>query len=429
MGTVDTWRDSHPAYAGAPEADWLEARRATALAAFEATGFPGARDEAWKYTNTRGLAKTPFRHAPGAVSDLADRLAPLRIAHASAELVFVNGALAAELSVLPDGAAVVPLTRAVSSDADLVQAQLGASAADDEAFTALNSAFLQDGVLIRLEGELEGPIHLLTVADVGDTPVVTHLRHLIVASPHAKGTIVETHAGWGEAAALVNVVTEIQVGAGASVEHHLLEAVGSNTHVATMRVRQDRDSRFTSHVAVLGGGVVRNDLRVILGGPGAEATLNGLYVLGGTQHVDNHTVIDHAAPHCNSHENYKGVLGGKSKGIFDGLVMVREGARKTDSVQNNRNLVLTPTADANSKPTLEIYNDDVKCAHGSTIGRLDQGQLAYLRMRGIPKDEASKILTRAFVADVVGSVADPKLRERLEERVSAGLTRVQEGTS
>jgi Fe-S cluster assembly protein SufD len=431
---VGTYRSSHHAWAeGAHEQGWLRTLRERGLDRFEALGFPAARSEAWRYTSTRKLAAVPFVHAEAAgdAAALEAMLAPHRI-EGAIELVFVNGALRPELGRSNEagkGVLVTPLSSALAGQERVLQSLLGSVASvEAESFTALNQAFFQDGVFLQLTRRASGaaPVHLLFVA-VGDGgPVVAHPRNLVLADAGSQATLVETHLGVRGEATLCNSVTEVLLRAGASLDHQVLGlgAVGQ-TLVHTVEVRQERDSKYHLHASWLGGTLTRSNVRVKLVGPGAEATLDGLYLLDGDQHVDNHTILDHMAPRCTSRETYKGVLGGRSKGVFDGLIVVRPDAQHTDAAQSNRNLLLSDTAEADTKPQLEIYADDVKCAHGTTVGQLDAEQLWYLRSRGVPLDLARQLLTSAFVHDVVGTLADVRLRERLEGIVNQRLAELQ----
>jgi Fe-S cluster assembly protein SufD len=240
-------------------------------------------------------------------------------------------------------------------------------------------------------------------------------RNLIVAESGSQVTVVESYGGAGDSACFTNAVTEIVVGDGASVAHYKIERESERAfHVATIHARQGRGASFTSHSVALGGALVRNDIRSVLAGEGADCALNGLYLLRGRQHVDHHTVIDHAAPHGTSRELYKGVLDGSSRGVFDGKIIVRPDAQKTDAQQVNRNLIISDEALVDTKPQLEIRADDVKCTHAATIGRIDPEMLFYLRSRAIDERTARGMLLRAFVGDVLGRMKVEPLRAGLE---------------
>lgn len=418
-------RDSHGAFgADAAQPAWLAERRAHALATAETHGLPNTKLEAWKYTSTRSIAQVDWTHGVGD-AEVSDRVDAARLPHASAELVFVDGVLDADASRGLDGA-----VSAFSLAYEGAEALLGAIAGDrapEQAFSALNTAFLQDGLVLRVPKNtaIDGPIHVITVASGGET--AAHLRHLLVLEPGAAATVVETYIGADDGAGLVNTVVEADVGANAALTHLVVGQFGASGHlVHTLAGRIQRDGRHVGTMAWLGGALTRSTIDLTLAGPGAELDLDGLFVLGERQHVDNHIVVTHQAPRCASRQTYKGALGGRAKGVFDGRVVVAQDAQHTDASQASHNLLLTDTADANAKPALEIYADDVKCAHGTTVGQLDANQLWYLRSRGISEEDARHVLTQAFVSDRVVPVRDEVLRERLQGFVDAKLTSVVE---
>ncbi len=369
----------------APEHD-LATVREQAAQRFMQLGWPTTQWEEWRYTNVSSLAKTPWRRAEPSAS------VPEKSRHpeAAAELVFVNGNLVESRGGQGIVASRPELDRHFARYADYQR----------HPFTALNTANSTDGALIVIPdgAVVEGFIHILFVGD-GDG-VWSHPHNVIVAGRNSQVTVVETYVGTG--AYFTNTVTEIVAGDGAVVDHYKIECESlAASHIATLQIHQERSSSVTSRQISLGGGLVRNEVNVALAGEGASVTLDGLFALTGTQHVDNHTVIDHVKPHCTSLELYKGVLDGKSRGIFDGRIVVREGAQKTSSRQTNHNLLLSETAIVDSKPTLEILNDDVKCNHGSTIGQLNEEALFYLRARGIEEAEARSLLVLAFAGEII----------------------------
>lgn len=430
---IASWQNSHEAFTGdVAEASWLHDLRLAALARFGELGFPSTRLESWKYTSTKAMTELPYAHVQGGdLSGIAARVDPVRIEHAAAELVFLDGRFVASLSTLPEVAGLRLRTLAAAlADDDGVREHLGGLAAwQDEAFTALNVAFQQDGLVIEgaRHADVKAPVHVIVLSSGAEGPTVSHPRHLVVAAPGSRFTLVETLLGPPTGVALTNAVVEVYVGDNADVTHQVVNLAPEEAHlVHTTEARLSRDARYRYHATWLGGALTRSNVRVVHAGTGAQAWLDGIYLLGGRQHCDNHTVIDHAEPHCITREFYKGVLGGRAKGVFDGRIIVRQDAQQTDSTQNNRNLLLTDTADANAKPTLEIYADDVKCAHGTTVGQLDKAQLVYLRSRGIPLDVAKRMLTEAFVADRVQQLHDEQLRDRLQAFVDTKLAAVQE---
>ena len=267
----------------------------------------------------------------------------------------------------------------------------------DRPFSALNTAFVSDGAFVHVPAKatIAEPIQLLFLS-TGGKPVVTHPRNLLVLEREARASIVETYASLSEAKApyWTNTVTEIVVGDSARVDYHRVQRESPRAyHVATTQTHQGRDSTVNLHTVAFGGALARHDIGAVMAGPGGTLVLNGLYLLAGEQHADHHTTIDHAADHCESHEYFNGVLDGKSRGVFTGRIIVRPGAQKTDSKQTNNNLLLSTDAHADSQPQLEIYADDVKCTHGSTVGPLDPRALFYLRSRGIGEREARRLLT------------------------------------
>jgi Fe-S cluster assembly protein SufD len=283
-------------------------------------------------------------------------------------------------------------------------------------FAALHDAFVEDGAVVRLPrgDRLGNPLHLVFVSTGGDAPRVQHPRVIIDAGEGSEAVILQDHVSIGEGARLTNSVTQVRLGANAKIDLVLLQRESDDTfHVSQCRSVQERDSRLACHTVSLGGALVRNDLAARLSGEGAECTLRGLYVGHGDQVIDNHTWVDHAVPHCRSDELYKGVLGGASRGVFRGRVIVRPGAQKTDAVQSNPNLLLSDRAEVDTKPQLEIYADDVKCSHGSTIGQLSADALFYLRSRGIEQDAARDMLTAAFAASILEALPLPGLADAL----------------
>jgi Fe-S cluster assembly protein SufD len=408
-------------------AAWLDALRRSALAQFDPASFPWNRDEHWRHTNFAPLLKTPFRPAAPAPDVPAEAVSYSLGYDAAAELVFVNGRYAPHLSQpgqLPRGVRVSSLADAIETGDPLLERHLGRLAeAEKNPFAALNTGFVRDGAVIHLArgAAVEGPIHLMFVSSSGGAePTVSHPRVLIVAEENSEASIVESYVGAAGDVYFTNAVTEIVAGRGARIDHNKLQWESRDAfHVATTQARLDRDASFVSHSGTIGGRLTRNDLNVVLSAPGAEATLNGLVLIGGTQHVDNHTLLDHAAPNCPSHELYKHVLEGRSTGVFKGKILVRQAAQKTDSKQTSKTLLLSDDAVMNSMPALEIYADDVKCTHGSTTGPVDEGMVFYIRSRGVSLDAARHLLSYAFAADITRRIKVEPVRRRLEEHMAA----------
>jgi Fe-S cluster assembly protein SufD len=323
------------------------------------------------------------------------------------------------------------LATALNSDSALVEPHLARHAGyQDHPFVALNTAFLQDGAFVSIpRGKaVERPIHLLFVSthDRRGTATVSHPRNLILAGDDSQAMVIESYIGLNNALYFTNAVTEIVAGENAVVAHYKLQRESEEAfHISTVQASLSHNSNFSSHSIDLGGALVRNDVNAVLDGKGIECTLDGLYMVAGRQHVDNHTRIDHVKPHCSSRELYKGVLGGRSKGVFNGKIYVHKDAQKTDAKQTNKNLLLSEDAVINTKPQLEIYADDVKCTHGTTIGQLDQEAIFYLRSRGIDLEAARGLLTYAFASEMIGRIKVEPVRAQLETLL---LTRLPEGS-
>jgi Fe-S cluster assembly protein SufD len=342
-------------------------------------------------------------------------------------LVFVNGFLARSLSTpLLDGVRLDGLAQALVDTPDLVRQHLTKYAAfADRPFAALNTAFVHDGAFVHVPARtvFEQPIQLLFLAvPTGTAPLVSHPRNLIVVEREGRASVVETYVALSEGVYWTNAVTEVVAGDGARVDCYRVQREGNRAfHVAVTDVHQGRDSIANVHAVSFGAALARHDLRGTLAGPGGYLILNGLYALTGDQHADHHTAIDHAAPHCESHEYFNGVLDDRSRGVFNGRIIVRPGAQKTDSKQTNNNLLLSRDAHADSQPQLEIYADDVKCTHGSTVGPLDPKALFYLESRGIGADEARRLMTYGFASEILNRMDIAPLREQLDQIVRARL--------
>lgn len=403
---------------------WLDELRRAAVGHFHSVGFPTLKDEEWRFTNVAPIARTQFVPASAAAQPAA--VQPLYRAHsfgseAAAELVFVNGNFDAGLSTLGGDARVVRigrLDRAIADDGALIERHLGRYADIElSPFVALNTGAIADGAFVHLSRgtTLDRPIHLLFLSTNGDgPPVVSHPRVLVIAEDNVEAAIVETYAG-DPTAYWTNAVTEIACGDDCRIDHNKLQREGlAAFHTAAMNVRLGRATTFVSHSTTLGGKLTRNDLACQMAGEHAYATLNGLVIIGGDQHCDNHTLLDHAKPNCPSHELYKHVLADKSGGVFKGKILVRKDAQKTDSKQNSKSLLLSDAATMNSMPALEIYADDVKCTHGSTTGPVDEEMIFYIRSRGVSLEAARHLLTYAFAADVTRRIRVEPVRRRIE---------------
>jgi len=399
-------------YASEPE--WLRTLRATALARFQEVGFPSQKEELWRHTNVAPIAKQRFLPAVRLQTDgvSPDRVRPVRFSQfEGSELVFVNGHYAPRLSALkdlPPGVRVGSLAKMLAWDARIAEPYLGRYAkVEANPFVALNTAFLQDGAFIEVpKGAIaEHPIHVLFVSTFHPTPTVSYPRNLIVVGEGAQATVTESYVGLDEGTYFTNPVTEAVVGPAGRLDHYKLQRESEKAfHVGALQVHQDRASVVSDNSLSFGGALVRNDVKTWFAGEGAEVALYGLYATHGTQHMDSHTLIDHAAPACTSRELYKGILDGHSRAVFYGNIVVHQGAQKTNAMQTNKNLLLSKDALADSIPGLQILANDVKCKHGSTTGQLDEAAIFYLRSRGIDPQAARAMLTYAFVREVVDQV-------------------------
>jgi Fe-S cluster assembly protein SufD len=344
---------------------------------------------------------------------------------ASAELVFINGYLAAELSHtrgLPDGAKAASLGAILGSDPERVEPYLARLAnPQDRSFVALNTAFMRDGAFVHVPSGkvVETPIVLIFLSSAKGGSVVSHPRNLIVMGDNSQAVVMECYLGWEKDVYFTNAVTEIVAGENAGLTHYKLEVESEEAfHIGALEAQIGRSSIFTSHSIQLGGALARNDTHAVLAGEGSECTLNGLYMVGGRRHADNHTRIDHVKPHSTSRELYKGILHGRSRGVFNGKIYVHKAAQKTDARQTNKNLLLSEDALINTKPDLEIYADDVKCTHGSTIGQVDPNQIFYLRSRGLGELEAQRLLTYAFASEMLVPIRLGSIQTWLNQRVT-----------
>ena len=417
-------------YANDPS--WAHDIRKAAMSRFQSLGFPTSRrgNEEWKYTDIGPIAKAKFRSLD---SNAQPRVNAADVEGASlgepgwSQLVFVNGGYSEELSSvssLPAGVMVVNLVEAMRSTPDLVQAHL-ARHADYEAnaFTALNTAFIHEGAFVHITDGimLDEPIRLLFLS-TSQEEAVSQSRVLIVAGKDSKAAIIEGYAGISDGRYFSNAVTEIVVGDGSTVEYYKVQQQSEKAfHITTTEVALGRDSNFSSINIDLGGKLTRNNLNVLTEGEGSSSVLNGLYLVNGTQHVDNQVIIDHAKPYTTSRELYKGILDGKSRSVFHGSIIVREGAVKVNANQVDKNLLLSDQAEADTKPAFWVYCDDVKCGHGAACGQMDETALFYMRSRGIDEKTARGLLTRAFISEVIESISNEPLRGQVDALVQTKL--------
>lgn len=393
-------------------------------------GFPTSKQEEWKYTSVSPLARTSFHLPTGEESKLPSKSEVESFCAQGSDapcFVFVNGSFVESLSSLgelPYGVFACPLRellQAKETDGykrDDLLSHLGLYAPyGDQAFVALNTAFLNDGLFLKIKRRavVDEPLQLLFLTTAGQDKIVTNPRVMIIAEEQSQASIIETYAGLGESTYFTSAVTEIAVSREATVDHYKVQQEGSKAyHVSTIQSMQERDSRLSLHSFSLGGLMVRNEVRPTLAGEGCETILNGLSVLCENQHVDNHTVIDHCKPHCESNELYKGIYADSSHGVFSGTIIVQPHAQKTNAIQSNQSLLLSETACVDSRPQLKIWADDVKCTHGATVGQLDEDALYYLQTRGIGRDQAQEMLMQAFAGDIVEQVKIELLRKYLK---------------
>lgn len=411
------------------EADWLKSLRKRAFAHFVQKGFPTTRDEDWKYTNLAAMAQIPFAPAGKKTPEIhpQDLYSASLAQKGCIELVYINGRFNKALSsviMLPEQIRVMSLAEMIKEYPKEAEKHLSPTASyEGNAFGALNTSFLEDGAFIHLpEGEvLDRPVHLLFVST--DTePLVTHPRNVVILENRARLVLVETHITMGSSSVFTNTLMQASIGERAEFRHCKLQCEGSRAfHIATAHFHQREGSVLASHSISLGGHMIRNNVRATLDGTGSECTLNGLYITADGQHVDNHTQIEHKKPECISHELYKGVLDGKSTGVFYGKIHVWEDAQKTDAKQTNKNLLLSEDATINTRPQLEIYADDVKCTHGATVGQLDEDALFYLRSRGIDESGARHLLIHAFAGDILDRIQIDSIKDHLKSLVEQRL--------
>ncbi len=402
---------------------WFSEQRLSALNLFKETGFPHSRQENWKYTDTRPIAKETFTNiSDQSVSIKSEDIDAVRFKDLDChELVFINGVYSEEysdISGLADNIVIESLATAIGKNSELLATHLAQYADSNVSpFTALNTAFIQNGTYINIPKNtiVDKPINILYLSKKSSLTFATHPRNLIVIGEHSEATLIESYIGLDDANYFTNAVSEVSLSASAILKHYKIQQESMNAyHIGNLNVMQGKDSRLESHSISLGGALVRNDIHGQLAAEGAEIVMNGLYMTSDKQHVDNHTRVDHLKPNTHSTENYRGVLNGKSRGVFNGKVVVHPQAQKIEAHQNNANLLLSDNAEIDTKPELEIYADDVKCSHGATVGQLDQDMMFYLRSRAIDEETARSLLTYAFAGEVIKDISFAPIKNRLE---------------
>jgi Fe-S cluster assembly protein SufD len=410
---------------------WLRGLRERGFARFCEVGFPTTKNEDWRFTNVNAIAQTPFqlaRDARRSEATYSDTLDACRIPGAACQLVFLNGRFASELSDvgnLPPGVRAGSLAQTIAQDSASLEPHLGRYLnIERDAFSALNTAFIEDGAYVYLPRGtvLEAPICILFISLPGNDPEMTNPRNLIVAENATEASIVEDYVSLGSGVSFSNVVTELVAGEDAVISHYMIEREDRQAfNVSTLRSQQARSSNVSSHSVLLGGGLVRNNIHPVLAGEGGECLINGLFIGNGRQHMDNYMLVEHASPHCGSRQFYNGILDGHSHGVFHGRIIVHKDAQKTDAKQTNRNLLLSDDAQIDTKPQLEIYADDVKCTHGATIGQVEENALFYMRSRGIEETEARSLLLLAFANECLDRMKSAPVRDYLRDLVQGWL--------
>ena len=403
----------------------LKALRTAGAEAFARLGLPTRRDEDWHYTSVASIADAEFTpaldQAPARIGDPVVLL-PYTFGSAWPLLVFLNGRFLPELSslnALPEGVRVLSLAAAADEEPELLERHLGRAApADRDGFSALNAAFAGEGTVVHVAKEMvaETPVHILHATDARGAGTMSHPRQLIVVERHARASVIESYVALDDVAYFTNTVTEVFVEDGATLNlTRVQRESAAATHIGTVEARQGRDSHFVAFTFQTGGALSRSNVYTVLGGEGCGTTINGLYMLDGTQHGDHQTRVEHVAPNCFSREMYKGLLDDASHGVFNGKVYVHPEAQKTDGKQTNNTLLLSREAQIDTKPQLEIFADDVRCTHGATVGRIDETSLFYLKSRGIGNNLARQLLMYAFAADVLETIEHPAVVTALEE--------------
>ncbi|MFN3851278.1 MAG: Fe-S cluster assembly protein SufD [Spirosomataceae bacterium] len=402
--------------------------RSEAMSQFEKLGFPTIRHEEWKYSNVANLVKNSFDFHVQTDFRQAD-LDTLTIPHLTGNILyFINGVYDANLSVIKspnEKLKVLTLAQAQQEIPELLEKHLGKYADfQDNAFTALNTALANDGVVVHIADNmtLEEPVILRFISDVRQQNVGAQVRNLVIVGKNAEVKIAEAYRTIGESASFVNTVTEFVLSEDARADYYKIQNESDKTyHIGTTQVYQKDRSYFYAATVTVNGGFVRNNLNLALDGQYCDSHMYGLYIPNGKQHVDNHTLVDHRKPNSQSNELYKGILMDKSTGVFNGKIFVQPDAQKTNAYQNCRNVVISDEATMNTKPQLEIWADDVKCSHGTTTGKLNDEAIFYMQSRGIPKKEAMRLQMLAFAEDVVSQIKIDAIREYLEELIREKL--------
>jgi len=420
-----TYLDIFPAFekrAVGHNVAWLRELRAQAFARFCETGFPTTHDEDWRFTNVSAIARTPFQLAPAGVAPLSkSELEASTFEGRGAQLLFINGHFARELSSMPQGLMVASLHEEMTNDPESLRPHFGRYLdIHRDPFSALNSAFAEDGAYVHVARGMviEEPIHLVFISTQNDRPIMSNPRNLLIFEDESEATVVEQYISLGSGPVLCNSATELVAGENTTISHYMIEREHREAfNVSTLRIQQGRSANVASHSLLLGGGLVRNNVHPVLAGEGGECLINGLFVGQGREHLDNYMHVEHASPHCSSRQFYNGILDGHAHGVFHGRIVVHKDAQKTDAKQTNRNLLLSDDAQIDTKPQLEIYADDVKCTHGATIGQIEENALFYLQSRGIDEASARRLLLLAFASECVERMKSGAARTHAEHLI------------
>lgn len=408
------------------EFDWLKSMRLKALTQFNHQGLPAKKEEDWKYTSLWAFSQQAFTHQAEKSLVTAQQCEQLTLVKDAYRVVIVDGVFSAELSELdqlPTGLNISPLSEGL----ELAQPHLGHQInLEQTGFNALNTLLMQEGVVITLDSgiKIDKSIELLVINSGTTEALASHLRNVIVMADSSQATVIENYVGLTDAISLTNVVTEVVLAHDAVLNHYKLQQESKNAfHIARLAAKQAANSQWNTNNISLGAKLARNDVHSELLGEQSHVTMDGLYLVTGEQHVDNHTRIDHAVPNTTSEELYKGVLDGNSHAVFNGKVIVHKDAQKTDSNQSNRNMLLSRGCEIDTKPEMEIYADDVKCGHGSTVGQLNEEHLFFLRARGLDEVSARSLLTYAFAVEVLERIPANDIKQALSALVEQHLPR------
>ena len=408
---------------------WLKERREQGATRFAQVGYPTTRQEDWRFTNVSPIAETKFAAATGSFARASSLIDSVKVP-GSLRLAIVNGQFAvglSDLSAMPKGVRIAGLRDGARDGADGLEQHLATVFNfDTHPFAALNTAHLDDGVAVFIAAGavIDTPIHIVVVTSGEGKPVIAHPRVLVAAGANSQVRIAQTFAGSVGDVYFNNAVAEVVVGEGAIVEYYTDQRESEQAfHIANLQAHVSAKGVFASHAFSIGARIQRHDIGIALKGEGADCTMNGVYLADGERLMDTHTSLDHAMPHCTSHELYKGILAGKARAVFNGRIIVRIDAQKTDAKQTNRALLLSDEATINSNPQLEIFADDVKCTHGAAIGQLDEEAMFYLQARGLTRVEARDMLLHAFAGEVLEGLKIPALREQIEESFFSALAR------